>query len=117
MKRDLRLFFEDIVESINKIEEYTKGIAEDEFYRNTQIQDAVLRRLEIIGEAVKHIPKRLRDKRPDIPWKKIAGTRDILTHEYFGVHLRNVWKIIQEDLVDLKSRMIELRKTLLKDDI
>ncbi len=58
MKRDLRLSLQDVVDSIDKIEEYTKGVSEDSFYENSQVQDAVLRRLEIIGEAVKHIPKR-----------------------------------------------------------
>ncbi len=112
MKRDLRLYFEDITECIGKIQGYTKGLSEDEFLDNTLIHDAVLRRLEIIGEAVKHIPRRVRDKNPDVPWKNIAGTRDILIHEYFGVHLRNAWKIIQDDLPDLKRRIVEMRESL-----
>lgn len=67
MKRDIRVYIEDILECIGKIEEYTKEITEDDFYENTQIQDAVLRRLEIIGEAVKNIPQEFRDKYPEIP--------------------------------------------------
>lgn len=74
MKRDVRVYIEDILESITKIEEYMGNLKnEDDFYEDTQIQDAVLRRLEIIGEAVKNVPQDLRDKYPEIPWKKLQG--------------------------------------------
>jgi len=93
MTRDMRLYIEDILDSIAKIEQYTKDINEQKFLTNTQVQDSVLRRLEIIGEAVKSIPNTLRDKYPQIPWKRIAGLRDVLIHEYFGVNLRRAWKL------------------------
>lgn len=109
MKRDLGLYLDDIVECIDKIRQYTNGVTEAEFTGDTLIQDAVLRRLEIIGEAVKHIPKRVRDRHPDIPWQQIAGTRDILIHEYFGVRLQNAWKVVQEDLAGLRARILEVR--------
>ena len=108
MKRDLRLYLDDILESIDRIQEYTKDINEEQFSRNTQVQDAVLCRLEIIGEAVKHIPKRVRDRYPHIPWQRIAGTRDILIHEYFGVRLQKAWKITCEDLTDLKANILKM---------
>jgi len=67
-----------------------------------------LRRLEIIGEAVKNIPDDFRAKYPDIPWRQIAGMRDILIHAYFGVELRRVWKVVKEDLPELKLKILKI---------
>lgn len=87
MKKQLEVFLEHILESIALIENYLKGKTEDEFSDSFQLQDSVIRKLEIIGEAVKNLPQELREKHSDIPWKKIAGLRDVLIHEYFGVDL------------------------------
>lgn len=103
MKRDVRVYLCDILEAIEKIEEYTKGSSEEDFCAKTQMQDAVLRRLEIIGEAVKHIPPKIRNEHPDIPWKQIAGMRDILVHEYFGVNLKRAFKVVKNDISNLKA--------------
>lgn len=108
MQRDIGLYLDDILESIEKIESYTKGISEEEFSRNTETQDAVLRRLAIIGEAVKHLPEDLKEKHKQIPWKQIAGARDIFVHEYFGVGIERVWEAIHEDLPDLKTLVNKL---------
>lgn len=105
MKRDLRVYLDDILESIELIQEYTTNLTEGEFKRAVEVQDAVVRRLEIIGEAVKHIPDDVRKKYPDVPWKKIAGARDIFVHEYFGVRLERVWDTITNDLPPLKVQI------------
>lgn len=109
MKRDVRVYIKDIFEAIEKIEEYTKGSSEEDFCSNTQMQDAVLRRLEIIGEAVKHIPQKIRNEHPDVPWKQIAGMRDMLTHEYFGVNLKRAFKVVKKDIYDLKAKIIKIQ--------
>jgi uncharacterized protein with HEPN domain len=104
-KRDLRVYIHDILECIHKIEEYTNTVRDTEFYDSTQVQDAVLRRLEIIGEAVKHIPQDFRNRYPDVPWREIAGIRDVLAHEYFGVNVIRTWKVVKEDIPGLKKKI------------
>ena len=110
MSKDVRVYLDDILESITQIEKYINKVDEDKFSKNTQLQDAVMRRLEIIGEAVKNLPTEYKNKHTKIPWKNIAGMRDILIHEYSGVNLKRVWKVIKEDLIDLKGNISEIRK-------
>ncbi len=112
MKRDLRVYIEDILESIEKIEDYIDGVTKHIFYGETKIQDCVFRRLEIIGEAAKSIPDDFREKYPEIPWKSIAGMRDVLIHGYFEVKLERVWKVVEKDLPDLKRNIMKIRKEL-----
>ena len=109
MKRDLRLFIEDILENINLIENSTKNLSKKEFESDKLIIDATIRRLEIIGEAVKNIPASFRDKYPKIPWRDIAGFRDVVIHAYFGVVLDRVWEIIERDLPKLKKQIEKIK--------
>jgi uncharacterized protein with HEPN domain len=107
-KRNLDLYLDDIQESIEKIEEYTKGITLEKFLKNTQIQDAVLRRLEIIGEAVRNLPDDFKKKHSEIPWNMISGMRNVVAHEYFGVNVKRVWKTIEKDIPELKNKIKNL---------
>ena len=109
MKRDVLLFIDDILESIKNIEDFTKGINKEKFSRDKLRQSAVIRQIEIIGEAVKNIPESFKSKYPDLEWKDIAGARDILIHAYFGVDLNKVWEVIEKDLVYLKKKIKEIK--------
>lgn len=103
----------DILSSIQKVQEYLKNIQNNKqsFEANTQIQDAIIRRLEIIGEATKKLEHGFKESYPHIPWRKMAGTRDILIHNYDEVDLELIWKVIIEDLPALQSSL----QIILKD--
>ena len=109
MKRDIGLFIEDILKSIKNIEEFSKNLNREKFSKNNLRQSAIIRQLEIIGEAVKNIPLSFREKYPQIVWKDIAGFRDILSHAYFGVNLERVWNIIENDLPKLKEEINKIK--------
>jgi len=109
MKRDIGLFIEDILNSIKNIEEFSKSLDKEKFSKDILRQSAIIRQLEIIGEAAKNIPDSFREKYPRIAWKDIAGVRDILSHAYFGVNLDRVWKIIETDLPKLKKEISRIK--------
>ena len=108
MKKNPKIFLEHIIESIGEIDKNMKDTSKGQFLDSVTIQDAVVRRLEIIGEAVKNLPTPFKNKHREIPWKKVAGLRDILIHEYFGVDLDLVWKIINKDIPKLRRQISKL---------
>jgi len=103
--RDYNLYLDDIVEAAKRIEKYTKSLTLEELKKDTLILDGVVRNLEIIGEAAKNIPIQIKEKYPEIEWKKIAGLRDILAHGYFGIDVEVVWDIVKNKLPILKTQV------------
>jgi len=106
--KDPSIFIQHIFDSLIEIENYTSNFSEEDFSNTTQTQDAVIRRLEIIGEAVKNLAITFRNEYPDIPWSKMAGMRDVLIHDYFGVDLSLVWKIVEKEVPKLKKQMRDI---------
>jgi uncharacterized protein with HEPN domain len=102
MKREIGDYVQDIVEAMDKAMNFVEGMSFDEFTQDDKTVFAVVRTLEIIGEAIKNIPDEIRKDYPEIPWKGIAGMRDKVIHEYFGVNLKLVWKTIKERVPEIK---------------
>ena len=112
MIRDVMLFIEDILDSITKIESFSEGLTKEKLLTDDLHQSAIIRQLEIIGEAVKNIPDKFREKYSGIQWRKIAGLRDVIIHAYFGINLDRVWDIIKADLPDLKQKILKIKDNM-----
>ncbi|MFC1496580.1 DUF86 domain-containing protein [Candidatus Margulisiibacteriota bacterium] len=109
-EKDDKVYLRHILDAIAKIEEYTNKIVYDEFLINTLIQDGVMRKIEIIGEATKNLSSSIREKNIHIPWKDIAGMRDKLIHGYFGVDVDAVWDTVKKDIPILKANINKILK-------
>ncbi len=107
-ERTDRDFVSDIQEAIRRIGDYTSGMTYEAFLADTKTQDAVIRNLEIIGEAAKNLSEELRAKRADIPWKGMTGIRDKLIHHYFGVNLDIVWQVVTSELPPVVAPLAEM---------
>ncbi len=110
MKKDPKIFLEYILESIESIEDYLDAFSKKKFFDDQKTQDAVIRKIEIIGEAVKNLPLGFRNKHPEISWREIAGTRDIIVHEYFDIDLDLIWVIAKKDILKFKKQVLKLLK-------
>lgn len=107
--KDDRIYLLHILDAVQRVLDYTHD-GRDQFMADTKTQDAVIRNIEIIGEATKQLSTDLRTAHPDIPWKQIAGMRDTLIHRYFGVKLDLVWQVVEKDLPAFKTRVEEILK-------
>ena len=105
MIRDDTVYMRHILDAIGRIEEYVIGLDRDAFLRTSLVQDGVIRQFEIIGEATKNLSETLKERHPNIPWKDIAGMRDKLIHQYFGVDISAVWETVVLDLSPLKEEI------------
>lgn len=109
--RDYTLFMQDILKAIEQIESFVSGVEYGTFIDDDKTLSAVVRKLEIIGEAVKHLPVSFTQQHPDTPWKQIAGMRDKLIHFYFGVDPLLVWQTVHNRLPELKAVIAEANKS------
>lgn len=108
MKKDPRIFLTHIFESIEAIEKYTKDFSKERFLKSSEIQDAVMRRFEIIGEAAKNIPDDFEELHPGVFWYQMKGMRNKLIHEYFAIDLDLIWDTVQKDLPQLKKQIEQI---------
>ena len=106
MPRDYKVYLEDILYAAEKIRSFISGLSFETFRQDAKTLDAVIRNLEVIGEATKKIPEQIRLKNPEVDWKRIAGLRDILIHEYFGVDVEIIWDIVQHK-VDVLEKLAQ----------
>ena len=104
-KRPTHLLLNDIRESIDRIEEYTRGMSLEDFSKDQKSMDAVARNLEIMGEAASRLPDEFKESHSDIEWYKIVGLRHRIVHEYFGVDFEIIWQILQKDLPELRRSL------------
>jgi uncharacterized protein with HEPN domain len=111
MPKDYKIYLEDIVECIGKVHNYTAGYILIDFCNDAKTIDAVIRNLEIIGEAARRLPENIRIKYPDVEWHKIISLRNVLIHEYPGIDLETIWDIIENKLSLLEKQV----KGILRD--
>ena len=104
-KRNDAVYLQHLLDAVERIEQYTTGMTEQQFLQNSLVQDAVVRQLEIIGEASRNLSDELRQKHSQVPWAKVVGMRNRIVHAYFDVDLTIVWEVIQRDLPDLKAQV------------
>ena len=115
INRNYIMYLEDINHCIDKIEQYIGKLSYEKFTKNSLVVDALIRNLEVIGEASRNVPEEIMQHYPDVPWKSMIGLRNLLIHEYFGVDLEIVWEIIKNDLPKTKPLISHVLEKL-KDE-
>lgn len=115
MTKDPIIDLEHILYSIELIEKYSKNVTKKDFLASTQLQDSIVRRIEVIGEAGKNLPPSIKVKSPKVQWKKIVGMRDVLAHGYLSVDLDLTWEVVKRDIPILKDEIIRLLERGMND--
>jgi uncharacterized protein with HEPN domain len=106
--REIDDYLDDILNACSEVAEFTRGMDFEEFVADKKTINSVIRSLEVLGEATKHIPASFRRKHPEIPWSKMAGMRDVLIHDYMGVDLKTVWNVVKERLPELVPLLADI---------
>jgi uncharacterized protein with HEPN domain len=116
MSKDDTVYLRHILDAIEQVQEYLKGVSIERFLQRRLLQDGVVRRLEIIGEASRNLSDELRQRYPEVPWRQIIGLRNRITHAYFDVDLHIVWEIAQDDLLPLRQQVGQILEETHKKD-
>ena len=114
MKRDIKIYLEDILESADLIAGYVKNVDFKKFSSDIGIQDKILRRLSVIGEIARILPKNFKEKNSKLPWEKISGMRNVIIHEYFGVKMERIWRVAKHDLPKFRNEIYSLLEEIKK---